>query len=767
MGQLLTETKRRVLAAGVDPALVVRFGLAPGANIAELTDRLADAGLHVVSVDGDKQAVVAFRADDDLTEFQGAMAALGAGPAAGKKTSKWDVLEFIEPTTVRRWGRDDRLGPRLRDGVDQVTFGADDLYRLDLELWHPGTAEAARRSLAKVRAFVEAHRDRGGRVLDTYVGNTLCLMRVALRGREVELLLEVSEVAEVDLPPTCEVGASSLPSALAQPFPLPARPPADGPRVCILDSGITSGHPLLGPFVGHASSVHSSITSPADLHGHGTGVAGVAVFGDLRARVAQGDFSSSITLFSARMLDDGNQLDAEKLVVNQIRAAVERYRQAPYNCRVFNLSFGEKQTFLDKSAGRQGIWAEVLDLIAAEFDVLFVVSAGNVQVVTNNADEAEALITSTGRHLLAPEHRLVDPATAALAITVGAIAERAQTTTPRGASADDIRRPVAPNPGDPAPFTRVGPGVSGALKPEFVDDGGNLVWAGFMQQRRIHADEASSVLLLGNAHRGITGWFRHDIGTSFAAPRVSRVAAMVEHDLKTRTGRAPSGNLVRALLGAGAVRTTDVDEHCGSGATTTFTGYGRVDEDFALWSSDQRVVLFSEDELPLDHFAMFEIPVPDEFLALRGKKQLGVAVAYDPPTRARRAEYLGVSLDFDLFWGADQDALFEHFRTRTKEEGRHPAVDRFKVDLVPGPGQNQAFKWGRGRSTLQVGRYEFQRNSRANRWWLVVRIRRRWAPREIEKQRFAIAVVMESTVADLYARVQAQLRARGRARARG
>jgi len=155
VGQLLTETRRRVLAAGVDPALVVRLGLAPGANIAELTDRLADAGLHVVSVDGDKQAVVAFRADDDLTEFEAAMAALGAGPAA-RKTSKWDVLEFIEPTSVRRWGRDDRLGLRLRDGVDVVRFGADDVYRLDLELWHPGTIESARQSLSKVRAFVEA-----------------------------------------------------------------------------------------------------------------------------------------------------------------------------------------------------------------------------------------------------------------------------------------------------------------------------------------------------------------------------------------------------------------------------------------------------------------------------------------------------------------------------------------------------------------------------------------------------------------------------------
>lgn len=742
------------------------MSLADGVDLTKLLDRLSVAGLNVVSIDEDKHAIVAFRANDDLTDFQRAMLAYKAGPRTGAASSQWDVLEYIDPDSVRRWSRDDRIGLRLRAQADVVTFRDDEIYKLDLQLWHPGTVQGATDALAKVRRFIDSRRDRDARVLDTYVGRTMCLVRVAARGAEVDTLLEVPEVADLDLPPHCQLDAADLPANLAQPFPSPPRPPVDGPRVCVLDSGITSAHPLLAPFVGDASSFHSSVTATSDIHGHGTAVAGAAVFGDLRRRVTTGDFESAVTVFSARMLDDDNQLDGEKLVVNQIRAAVDKYRSSPYNCRVFNLSFGERETFIEKSRGRQGIWAEVVDLIAAEYDVVFVVSAGNVSVVTNAFDEAEALVNSAGRHLLDAAHRLVDPATAALAITVGAIAERAVTTTPPGAQANDIRRPVAPNAGDPAPFTRVGPGVSGALKPEFVDDGGNLAWSGFGQTRRIHLDPASAVLVLSNKHRGITGWFRHEVGTSFAAPRVSRVAAMVEHALNAHLGRPPSANLIRAVLGAGAAPTNDLDGHCGNGATVKIAGYGRVDEDFALWSSDRRVVLFSEDEIPLDHFAMFEVPVPDEFLRLRGRKQLTAAVAYDPPTRARRAEYLGVSLDFDLFWGAEQDVLYEHYRTRIKDEGSFPKVDPYKLKMEPGPGANQAFKWSRGRSTLQVARYEFQRATRPNRWWLVVRIRRRWAPSEYDRQRFALALVLEASEGDLYSRVQAQLRARGRLRAR-
>jgi len=638
VGKLLTETRSRVLATGIDPALVVRMSLTDGVDLSKLMDRLAVAGLHVVSIDADKHAVVAFRADDDLTDFNRAMKSYQTGPRLGRKSSQWDVLEYIEPSSVRRWGRADRLGPRLRSQSQVVRFKEEEIYKLDLELWHPGTTQSATQALNKIRGFLESRRERDARVLDTYVGRTMCLLRVAARGPEVDALLEIPEIAEVDLPPVCHLDASDLPANLTKPFPRPPRPPIDGPRVCVLDSGITSAHPLLAPFVGDASSVHSSITSAADLHGHGTAVAGAVVFGDLRRRVETANFESAITVFSARMLDDDNRLDDDKLVINQIREAVERYRAPPYNCRVFNLSFGERKTFIEKSKGRQGAWAEVLDLIAVEYDVVFVVSAGNVDVKTNISDEAEALLTSAGRHLLEPAHRLVDPATAAMAITVGAIAERATTTTPRGARASDIRRPVAPNAGDPSPFTRVGPGVNKALKPEFVDDGGNLCWSGFGSSRKIHVDPASAMLLLSNQRRGIRGWFQYQVGTSFAAPHVSRVAAMLEHQLKGHLGRPPSANLIRAVLGAGAVQTNDVDDHCGNGATVKFTGYGKVDEDFALWSSDRRVVLFSEDEIPLDHFAMFEVPIPDEFLRLRGKKQLTAAVAYDPPTRSRRAE---------------------------------------------------------------------------------------------------------------------------------
>src|SRR5262249_45637243 len=144
-------------------------------------------------------------------------------------------------------------------------------------------------------------------------------------------------------------------------------------------------HPLLSPYIGHEESVLTAVSDPADQHGHGTMVAGVAVFGDVRACYENGHFSSDITLFSARVLNDRNQFDDERLIITQMREAIQRFFKAPYNCRVFNLSLGTPGPALLDVSSKQTQWAECLDLLAREFKVLIVVSAGNRPIITNNS----------------------------------------------------------------------------------------------------------------------------------------------------------------------------------------------------------------------------------------------------------------------------------------------------------------------------------------------------------------------------------------------
>jgi hypothetical protein len=96
--------------------------------------------------------------------------------------------------------------------------------------------------------------------------------------------------------------------------------------------------------------------------------------------------------------------------------------------------------------------------------VLFVICAGNL-------DESEIDHEGWPDYLYEDEAGLLDPGQPSAALTVGAISladglnERSIGTT---LDATAIAEPEAP-----APFTRRGPGVKGAIKPELVADGGN------------------------------------------------------------------------------------------------------------------------------------------------------------------------------------------------------------------------------------------------------------------------------------------------------
>ena len=232
---------------------------------------------------------------------------------------------------------------------------------------------------------------------------------VSVRGDKLDSILDLDVVAEVDIPPTPNFDAHSAKQTTRRNFPTPPRPPAGGPSVCTLDTGIASNHPLLSNNVGHAEAVLTATFSPNDANGHGTMVGGLAVFGDIRECYETGQFQSDITLYSARVLNDENRFDDERLIIHQMRDAIELFRAEPYNCRVFNLSVGEPDPWLRDNT-RQSIWAECLDLLARELKVLIVVSAGNHNLgVGHNARDAEQALSEYPRYLLEPDCGLCAP----------------------------------------------------------------------------------------------------------------------------------------------------------------------------------------------------------------------------------------------------------------------------------------------------------------------------------------------------------------------
>ena len=467
---------------GVQPHLVFRVPVAAGVSSSDLVELLQQVGITIVGVERDG-AVIAFRHDTDLAAFRTALDEYTQGPRAGINpqtgrpyaSTRWDIFELIEAEQMRLWSRRDRVGIRLSDmaGLDGREIEPGGLYVLDVELWHRGTRDLARQALDELRSLIaHAPAAREG-LTDDFVGESICLARVSLTGVKLDRLLDMDIVAEVDLPPVPLFDAHAARQTTRRDFPRPPRPRADGPSVCTLDSGIASNNPLIASNVGHAEAILTREASAADAHGHGTMVSGLAVFGDVRACFQAGQFSSDITLYSARVLNDENRFDDERLIIQQMRLAIEVFKAPPYNCRVFNLSLGDDRPWLRDNT-RQSLWAESLDILDRQEKVLLVVSAGNHQLGSgNNPRDAEEVLTGYPHYLFEADCGLCDPATAAIPLTVGGIAQHDEPEVRRGARQDSIVRTIAVN-DEPMPVTRIGPGLAGAIKPEFVAYCGNL-----------------------------------------------------------------------------------------------------------------------------------------------------------------------------------------------------------------------------------------------------------------------------------------------------
>jgi hypothetical protein len=455
-----------------------------------------------------------------------------------------------------------------------------------------------------------------------------------------------------------------------------------------------------------------------------------------------------------------------------MREAIEAFVQPPYNCRVFNISIGSGMPVIYSPRPRQSLWAEELDILARKLKVVLIVSAGNhKEAEAVNAPDAETVLQSYPGLLFNARTGICDPASSAIAVTVGALAQHAIPAQVRGVGANDIVRPLAAV-DEPAPMTRIGPGINGAIKPELVHYGGNLVFRGFGSNIRSVGHEPGTAVM-SFSHQPLQELFSYDCGTSFAAPRIARLAALVEHHLRTYINEEPSPNLIRAVLaGTAEIPEAAINRLCisnGEHAPIKVCGYGLPSETDAIQSRDRRVTMVYQGSIKIDYFDVFSVPIPDIFRYAKGTRKVIVSLAYDPPVRRRRLDYLGVEMDVFMIRGRTTEEVYEAFEKIKPDEDAENAItgsDRMPLEPKANP-HNSGYS--RKKSTLQrcecvMKRSESSSVDYGNEYHLVVRCERKWAPSEIETQDFAVAVTLCAENPDLYNQVALRIQQRVRAR---
>ncbi len=739
--QLQTARAPRQLNAGVDPDLVfkVKAGSRPEDSSFE------GRGLQVLGESTDYTYFV-------LATDQGASLeqAIERYVRTGELRTFFNQIDDIEP-----YGPSDRTGPGIAD-LDGSTSGQ---HTVDVVIWPSGTYSEAQRRTSIVEQIVGQN---GGRVLLRSVSARRSYLRVSVSSAGLDDLLNTSVVELARTPPVPfldfrdwrDLDISTI-----------TRSEVASEVVGVLDDSPESAHPLLRGLVVSDESLGPP-TYPWQQRGtHGTEVVGRVLFPALHEELRDTLPISAIgSVRVVRILEPdparpgGAPRFATYAPPHILVEEAIRHLHGTHGVRIFNLSIGYAEPFNDLHLGPL---TETIDDLVRELGLVVVLPTGNAPAdLSARTPSGHHIIADKPEFFFAHEHRLSEPGPAALAVTVGALALS-------GAPAELPGRvgwQAAADADEAAPFSRTGPGLGTnsrrANKPDVTHYGGNLVVSD--TGNVVHNDLGAS--LISTSTRGSGGQIFATVnGTSYAAPAVARVAADIAYAYPDA-----SGNLVRSLLAAGSAPTPPAAALAELHRRNRVYGLGLPDVDRATTSDARRVTMTYDGEMPVDTVQIHPLPIPEVFRqGSRRDRVISIALAFDPPVRRQRREYLAGTIKFNVYRDIDPDELAEILKRQDPNDPADLINDRRKLNLQPGV---NTFT----HSTLQlrswVGRNSFVNDSETF-LIAVTHKAQTWARNDptYEHQGYALAATLEDrelATADLHQTLRQQLRLPSRVRLR-
>lgn len=316
--------------------------------------------------------------------------------------------------------------------------------------------------------------------------------------------------------------------------------------------------------------------------------------------------------------------------------------------------------------------------------------------------------------------------------------------------------------GQPSSFTKAGLGMWGTIKPDVVEYGGDLVRpkTGPLQVFEL---AHTSPLLVRVPSDGNGAIDRDRVGTSFAAPKVSHLAAQLQSLLPNETTL-----MYRALI-AQSARLTNENFRTPNLAHIRTSGYGLPDVQRATGNTENRVTLIASDIIQASELHLYSVTIPDELRSPGTDFDVLVEVtlaykAQPRRTRRRTKSYLSTWLDFET---AKLDESYDQFVRRvTREKFEDNDDDSIEELIIPNstiPWMiHVRTNWGRIKqvkrqdSTLQKDWFIVKSYQLPSEFMIAIRGHKGWDKDPEAKAPYAITVSFESLEAgvSVYERIR-------------
>ncbi len=503
-------------------------------------------------------------------------------------------------------------------------------------------------------------------------------LRVQLPGKGLKDLVlnfpyvfEVTEPDDIELPQQMERELRKIGAAINLRAPGP-----DAPAVCVIDSGIQQEHLLLEPAIdketsrcflpGLATTEVSDYVKPG---GHGTRVAGAVIHGEEIPKAGAVQLDAWVQ--NARILDANCDLPKEMFPPAVIREVVRHFHEGKRKTRIFNHSINADAPC---RTVHMSAWAAEIDRLCHEYDVLIVQSVGNIKRSRPAPRPGIQELLAGGRpypdYLSEACCRLANPAQSLQALTVGSVAY--------GAFEQDGYRSFVANAGEPSAFSRTGLGLWDTIKPEVVEFGGDNLRTGGDHpsvSTPTFAKPCYPELVRSTMHGG-PAFDRDEVGTSFSAPKVTRIAARLQATLPDEPCL-----LYRALIVQSA-RWPDWAEDLTPEQQAHLIrriGYGIPDLERATTNTDHRATFISHDEKLISpgDCHVYQVPIPSTLRrpGFDYDIRIEVTLSYSAEPRRTRRNPRGYLATWVDWISSRKGESLEAFLGRAIKEDEEPAKE--------------------------------------------------------------------------------------------
>lgn len=635
---------------------------------------------------------------------------------------------FDRLTDIRFWDTRDRLAATFvledwQGRVEDATAGYDDPVPFEIELWYRSSPEEQSKAESRIRGLISRA---GGTIIGgckykgisyhALIGNLPVskVQEILLYGGEALELMRCDDVmffrplgqcAFPIIEENVQTG-DEISTLVGQNLP----DPYASPIVALLDGLPLENHSALrGRLeIDDPDDFESLYTSPS-YQNHGTSMASLIVHGDLSNQI-EPPLSRRIhvrpIMIPGSISFDGSvreQIPTQYLPADLIHRAVVRMKkgengQPPTSpdVSIINLSIGDPCRMYD---AQMSPWARMLDWLSVEYQVLFVVSAGNSSmplILDNVAGDDFSNLTPTEleEHALKaiavqrPLRRLLSPAESINALTVGASHHDGFTGNIPPRHVD-----VFSTHGMFSPINTIALGRRKSIKPEVHMPGGRQT---YVNKTNTSGDpvrlDVSKTFRFGpglkSAMPGAEGALNQcgfTAGTSNAAALATRRLAMLHDTLqemkafgyKEALSKASDALILKAMMIHGAEHNTlssrVISRHLDVNGSRTFKsdlnqylGFGQVNESRIHFCADNQATLIYSNVIEAETAQDYFFPLPPSLAAKTINRRLVVTVVWFSPVNHGHKDYRGAQLWASPAYGDINLDEFDYYPSHLK-----------------------------------------------------------------------------------------------------